>query len=209
MANLPPSADDLRRTIEPQLRPGERLIWIGQPDPVLFSLEVERAYLSLFGLVAVVVVVALWATSHLSYPRSALIAVILMVSPFVAYLLIAAPWRYRTRVLQSIYAITDRRALVYRGVGWSLLWLEVLPELQDTLWSFDPPQIRARRRIPRYNGRTDLVFDGERHYHFTGRGSIRDWVQVGFLGLGNIDEADRLLDEQFLQDGIRPASPQD
>ena len=204
MANLSPSADDLRRTLEPQLQPGEQVIWVGQPDPERFSLEVERACLGLFGIFAVVLVVALWATSHLPQPRSALAAVLLIVSALVACLLITAPWRYRSRVLQTIYAITDRRALVYRGVGWSLLWLDVLPELQDTLWSFDQAQIRARRRIPRYNGRTDLVFDGERHYHFTGRGSIRDWVQVGFLGLENVDEPDQVLDQQFFQERIAP-----
>jgi hypothetical protein len=70
-----------------------------------------------------------------------------------------------------------------------------LPELHDTVWSFDPIQIRARRRIPRFCGRTDLVFDGERHYHFTGKGAIRDWVQVGFLGLKDVEAVDALLEE--------------
>ncbi len=204
MANPSLSTDDLRRTLEPQLRPGEQVMWIGQPDPDRFSLEVERAYMGLFSIFAGALVVALWATSHLSQPRSALAAGILVVSSLVACLLLTAPWRYRSRVLHTIYAITNRRALVYRGVGWSLLWMEVLPELQDTLWSFDPGQIRARRRIRRYNGRTDLVFDGERHYHFTGRGSIRDWVQVGFLGLENVDEPDQILDQQFFQERITP-----
>jgi hypothetical protein len=128
---------------------------------------------------------------------------LLIVGTLASGLVVAAPWGYRARIGETIYAITDRRALVYRGIGWSLLWLEILPELHETLWSFDPVQIRARRKLSRYHGRTDLVFGGERHYHFTGKGALRDWVKVGFLGLRNVDEADQLLEQQFAQGGSR------
>ena len=165
------------------------------------SREVVRGFAAVCGAIAIVSVAALWASSHLSQPRIPVTVALLVVSTMVVGLMVAAPWGYRARLHETIYAITDRRALVYRGIGWSLLWLEVLPDLHETLWSFDPIQIRARRRLERYSGRTDLVFDGERHYHFTGKGAIRDWVQVGFLGLRDVDEADRMLEVRFAQGG--------
>jgi hypothetical protein len=190
------SLSNLRRTMERHLRPGETLIWVGQPDPACFAREVRRAYLLLLGLSAVLAGGAVYAaySSH-----SALMAfwALPLIAGLLVYVLVAAPWRYPERVLRTIYAITDRRALVHEGFGWSLLWLEVLPDLYDPLWSFDPGQIRARRRLRRYPGRIDLVFDGERHCYMTGRGQLRDWVQVGFLGLANVDEIDELLEQQF------------
>jgi hypothetical protein len=191
------SVGDLRRAVEPQLRPEEKLIWVGQPDPAQFVREVARACVLQFALFAVFIPVAVWVISHLSRPEDSIVPAILFVAGMILYFLIAAPWLYPDRVLQTIYAITDQRALIYRGFGWSLLWLQALPDLYNILWSFDPRQIHARRRIRRYEGRIDLVFGGERRYHQTGRGQIQDWVQVGFLGLKDVDEVDRLLESQF------------
>jgi hypothetical protein len=192
----PHSLGNLRRTMERYLRPGETVIWVGQPDPARFAREVRRAYLLLLGLLAALGGGAVYV-AYASHSAFMAFWALPLIAALVVYVLIAAPWRYPERVLRTIYAITDRRALVHEGFGWSLLWLEVLPDLYDPLWSFDPNQIRARRRVQRYPGRTDLVFDGERHYYVTGRGQLRDWVQVGFLGLANVDEIDELLEQQF------------
>jgi hypothetical protein len=188
------SVSELQRAIESQLRPEEKLIWVGQRDPAQFPREVARACLLQLALFALFIPVSVWIIFHIS---QSWIPSILLVGGMIGYLLIAAPWRYPNRVLQTIYAITEQRALVYQGFGWSLLWLQALPDLYNTLWSFDPRQIRARRRIRRYEGRTDLVFTGERRYHMTGRGQIPDWVQVGFLGLRNVDQVDQLLESHF------------
>jgi hypothetical protein len=191
------SVSELRRIIEPQLRSEEKLIWVGQPDPMQFSREVTRACVLQLGLIVLAIAICVWVIARLSGPEKSVLPAGLLVGGMVGYLLLAAPWRYPSRVLRTIYAITDQRALVYQGFGWSLLWLQALPPLYNTLWSFDARQIRARRRIPRYEGRSDLIFGGERRYHNTGKGQIQDWVQVGFLGLGNIDEVDQLLESRF------------
>ena len=190
---MPPG--DPRGVIERQLLPGERVLWIGQPDVDLTSHEMTRGIATICGVIVVVSLIGLWAVSRFAVPHLPLIVALLAAGGLVIVLTVASPRQYRTRIGKAIYAITDRRAIVYDGFGWSLLWLDLLPELHDTVWSFDPIQIRARRRIPRYRGRTDLVFDGERHYHFTGKGAIRDWVQVGFLGLKDVDAVDQLLEE--------------
>jgi hypothetical protein len=197
MMNVSLSVGDLRRALEPQLRPEEKLIWVGQPHAAQFGREVARACVLQFALFAVFIPVTVWVISQLSRSEKSIVPATLLVGGMILYFLIAAPWRYPDRVLQTIYAITDQRALIYRGFGWSLLWLQALPDLYNTLWSFDARQIRARRRIRRYEGRTDLIFAGERRYHQTGRGQIQDWVQVGFLGLKDVDEVDRLLENQF------------
>jgi len=189
--------DQLKRTMERELRPGETLVWVGQPDPTLFSREVARTCLFQLVLIVLFVPVSVFVISRLSQPGTAVISAILLACGIIVYFVIAAPWRYPQRIQQTIYAITDQRALVHQGFGWSLLWLEALPDLYHTLWSFDARQIRARRTIQRYEGRTDLVFSGEGHAHMTGRGQIRDWVQVGFLGLKNVVEVDGLLENHF------------
>jgi hypothetical protein len=191
------SVSELRRVIEPQLKSEEKLIWVGQPDPTQFSREVTRACVFQLGLIVLSIAIAVWVIARLSGPEKSVIPAVLFVGGMIGYFLLAAPWRYPSRVLQTIYAITDQRALVYQGFGWSLLWLQALPALYNTLWSFDARQIRARRRIRRYEGRSDIIFGGERRYYNTGKGQIQDWVQVGFLGLGNIDEVDQLLEGHF------------
>lgn len=191
------SVSELRRIIEPQLRSEEKLIWVGQPEPMQFFREVTRACVFQLGVIVLAIAISVWVIARLSASEKSVLPAILFVGGMVAYFLLAAPWRYPSRVLQTIYAITDQRALVYQGFGWSLLWLQALPALYNTLWSFDARQIRARRRIRRYEGRSDLIFGGERRYHNTGKGQIQDWVQVGFLGLGNIDEVDQLLESHF------------
>jgi len=190
-------ANPLARKIERELRPGETLIWIGQPDPKQFSREVARACLFQLALMAIFIPVSLFVISRISQAEKMVIPSVLFVGGVIGYYVITAPWRYPQRILQTIYAITDQRALVRQGFGWSLLWLQGLPGLYNTLCSFDARQIRARRRIQRYEGRTDLIFGGEGHDHTTGRGQIRDWVQVGFLGLKNVDEVDQLLEKHF------------
>ena len=189
-------ANPLARTIERELRPGEILIWIGQPNPKRFSREVIRSCLFQLALMAIFIPVSLFVISRISRPRRRWFQCFYSWAAS-SYFAIGAPWRYPQRILQTIYAITDKRALVYQGFGWSLLWLQALPDLYNTLCSFDARKIRGQRRIQRYEGRTDLIFGGEGHDHMTGRGQIRDWVQVGFLGLADIDDVDLLLENHF------------
>ena len=190
-------ANPLARKIERELRPGETLIWVGHPDPKQFSREVVRACLFQLALMAIFIPVSLLVIFRISLGEKTVIPSFLLVGGVIGYYVITAPWRYPQRILQTIYAITDQRALVHQGFGWSLLWLQALPDLYNMLCSFDVRQIRARRRIQRYEGRTDLIFGGEGHDHMTGRGQIRDWVQVGFLGIKNVDEVDQLLEKHF------------
>src|SRR4030095_3421835 len=193
------STDHLLRTIQSRLNPGESLLWVGQPDPSYFSREGRLSFFFQFILIAVFGAVCWYVIFPLSRMENAVLPAVLLGGSLIVNFLIAAPGRYPERVLRAIYAVTDRRVLVYHGFGWSLLRLQALPNLYNTLWSFDPREIRARRRVPRYEERIDLVFSGENHNHMTGRGQIRDRVQVGFLGLKNIDEVDQLLEKHFAQ----------
>jgi hypothetical protein len=88
----PHSFSNLRRTIERHLRPGETLIWVGQPDPARFAREVRRACLLLLAVIAVLAGGAVCAaySSH-----SALMAfwALPLIAGLVVYVLIAAPWR--------------------------------------------------------------------------------------------------------------------
>jgi hypothetical protein len=123
------SGDDLRRVIERELQPQETLIWVGQPDPAKFSREVMRACLLAFGTIAVLGTISVAVISHLSRFSNSPAPAILLVGSMIAFFLIAAPWSYSKRLRRAVYAITNRRVLIYRGFGWSLFWLEALPDL--------------------------------------------------------------------------------
>ena len=192
-----PGVDGAKRIIEARLSPDEKLIWVGRPDPDKFFTEVARACLLQLALAVLIVPVILFVIFRFSVVEGTAMPIILFAGGVIAFFLISAPWRYPERISQTIYAITNKRALVHEGVGWSLLWLDAMPNLYNPLFSFDTRQVRARRRIERYHGRVDLVLGGEGHNYFTGKGQIRDWVQVGFLGLEDVDEIDRLLERQF------------
>jgi len=129
-------ANPLARKIERELRPGETLIWVGQPDPKQFSREVVRACLFQLALMAIFIPVSLFVVSRISQAEKTVIPSVLFVGGVVGYYVITAPWRYPQRILQTIYAITDQRALVHQGFGWSLLWLQGLPGLYNTLLLF-------------------------------------------------------------------------
>src|SRR5262245_12886488 len=172
--------EELRRAMLPKLRLGERMLWVGAPDPRLFVREVTRACLVRLGMAAVALAVFTLVVSSFARFFSHWVPVALFVAIVLLCAIVLAPWHYRQRVGLTIYAITDSRALVYRGFGWSSWWFEAMPKLRESLWSFEATQIVGRRRIERYVGRVDFVFDGERHRFATGRGEVGDWVQVGF-----------------------------
>ena len=191
------SADELRQAIEPELEKDESVVWTGRPDPAKFSREVMRACLLVLATIVLLGVVSFVVLSHFSRFINTRVPAVLMLGSMVAYLVLTAPWSYQQRIRRTVYAITNRRVMIHRGVGWSLFWLEAMPDLYRQFVAFDARQVRGRRRIQRYPGRTDLIFGGESHLYMTGKGQLRDWIQVGFLGLANFDEVDELLDRQF------------
>ncbi len=81
---------------------------------------------------AIFIPVSLFEISRISQAEKTVIPSVLFVGGVVGYYVITAPWRYPQRILQTIYAITDQRALVHQGFGWSLLWLQGLPGLYNT-----------------------------------------------------------------------------
>ena len=59
------------------------------------------------------------------------IPILLFVGGVIGFLQIRPLGDIRRESSQTVYAITDRRALVHEGVGWSLLWLNALPDLYN------------------------------------------------------------------------------
>jgi hypothetical protein len=104
------------------------------------------------------------------------------------------PWHVRRRLRQTTYALTDRRALIWKGVGWS--GPAAVPFLYETCYEFGPEALRCRSRRRRFGRRIDLVFGEE--IHRTGRGGRgRMVVEFGFLGLEDPEQAEELLERRF------------
>jgi hypothetical protein len=197
------SADELRRRFQALLQSGESILWVGRPDPKLFLREAAAAFV--FGFVpsgaglAVLVVGVSHAIGPAGWIFPGLVGLLFCA---VGVYCLSYPWHVRRRLRQTTYALTDRRALIWKGVGWSG---PAVPSLYETCYEFGPEALRCRSRRRRSGRRIDLVFGEE--IHQTGRsGRGRMVVEIGFLGLVDPEQAEELLERHFPRPGADPAA---
>jgi hypothetical protein len=190
------SAHELRGSIQALLAPGESILWIGRPDPRQFRSEVAAAFVS--GLIPLstglaVLSIAILVPMGWAAPMFALL-IGLLFSAAGLYLL-STPCQARRKLRRTIYALTDRRALVLDGVGWS--GPSVVPYLREQCYEFGPEALASRSRRRRSARRTDLIF-GEETHRMGGKGGPQELVlEIGFVGLAEPDAVEALLEQHF------------
>ena len=187
------SLDQLRERVKGSLQRGESLLWAGQPDPKRFWGEAVAGFilgLVFLGLDLAIVLLLIATGPALSLPLG-LFGLIFFAAGFY-YLL--SPWWLPRRLRQTIYVLTDRRALIWHGVGWGADGL--VSRLHEPYYEYGPEALcyHSRRRL---SGRCiDLVFGEE--LHRSGRkGNDRIAVEIGFLGLARPEPVEQLLKERF------------
>jgi hypothetical protein len=182
------SGSDLRQRVQSLLDPGESILWVGQPDASRFWGEVAAVV-----TLGVLLLAAGGALLVVAWPDRIylLLAVGLGLSAFGCFCALA-PWRVRRRLRQGTYALTNRRALILHGVGWS--WQDTVPTLSESWYSFGPQELSRRVLKRRSARRTDLVFGTESQR--VGRGKSMA-VEVGFIGLADPAEVEELLEQRF------------
>jgi hypothetical protein len=182
------SGHDLSERVQAILDPGESLLWVGQPQSKRFWSEV--AAVMAFGLLLLGagtgLLVLAWG-ERIYF----LLALGLALAALGCFCLLA-PWRLRHRLRQATYALTDRRAVVFRGVGWSQQ--DMVPNLSKPWYSFGPRELCQRALKHRYGRRMDLVFGTETQR--LGRGKAMT-VDIGFMGLEDPDLVEELLEQWF------------
>lgn len=184
----------LEARVRPELRPGERLVWVGQPSPARWMFQTLP--ILLFALPWTTgALLALAATSGLldalrigSAPEvilgkvaDRLLFSLLFALPLVLLglgMLSAPYWAWRM-AHRTIYAITDQRALIW----------EVTPLGGTTLRTIPPEDLHRLSRRERADGSGDLIFDNVRR-DSDGR---RSTSETGFLAIARVREVEDVL----------------
>jgi len=190
---------DLESRVRSELRPGERILWIGQPLP-------GRSMLMSIPLVIFAIpwtCFALFWTAGASGLLDGMLGINgpvqemtpfrLLFScfglPFIAIGLgmLSAPYWARRKSSQTVYAVTDQRALT----------LEAGLFGGTTLRNFPPEDLRRMTRHERADGSGNLIFE---EYMTRNSDGHRHTTQRGFLAIARVREVEETIRQALLQE---------
>jgi hypothetical protein len=189
----PESEIDPTDALEPYLYEGETLVWAGRPMLKRFKGEIAGEFV--FGMILAAVgsfVFILFAFMQLTHggvgaAGLAMCGVVSLVFMLAGASGMTAPKRYRRLLAETVYGVTDERAMMVKGFGHSRM--ANISTFSDSDRFFSVEKIKARE-LKRRDGSGDIVFD---HYFQRSNKGGDYRVDVGFIGVDNVDEVDRLL----------------
>ena len=189
-ASLPPELD---ARVRAELRTGERLLWVGQPNPrrasraawpiVLFGIP-WTAFAVFWVLMASGIMFGAggpgggFGAAFACFPLFGLPFILVGIG------MLTAPVWLRRAARRTCYALTDRRAIVWRA-GWSGA-VEVR--------SYEPASLTRMVRTEYPDGTGDLVFEEGLTYTYdsSNRRMPRTWRQ-GFLAIRDVRRIEELV----------------
>lgn len=183
MASLSVLPQHLRQRLQRELKPGETLVWAGQPVPELMQKSGYKAWIFFLPWLAISLVVMLGA---LDFKRNGLRELatfgFLFCVPFVLIGLAGmyTPFWMRRRALSTIYAITTMRALTIDGAK------------SVSVTSFEAASIQNTEKTVHEDGSGDLVLRLEVYRDSDGDEQTR---REGFYGLDDVVKVERLIDK--------------
>ena len=198
---LPP---DVQRRVQDELQPGERLVWAEQPNPRVFArgawaLSVVGIPFTLFSITWLTVAAkGMWFGSRSPMHEGGFSALLGCVPlwglPFllVGVGMLSAPIWMRRAARRSVYAVTDRRAIIWRAKAFG-------DEIE--VRSFRPSELGELTRVERADGSGDLVFReivNTRHDNDIDRRTIR--TRIGFIGVDRVREVEDLLRKTLIRE---------
>ncbi|MBI1257956.1 MAG: hypothetical protein GC204_10830 [Chloroflexi bacterium] len=182
----------LRSMVSAELQRGETLLWVGKPTPLRIILQdrkvVTVAIVTLIALIALGVIVLIFPNSHLlslkligmgwSFGLVVLGFLLLGLSYF------ARPIYEYFMARRTIYAITDRRAIILKGT--------LRGRKAKSFKQFE--SIKRRSLL---NGKGDLLFASESYrQRRNGVAQVRT-RKIGFFGIDHSREVEQLMIETF------------
>ena len=170
-----------------ELAPDERLIWAGQPRP---DLVLRSAYFLVpFGIVFTVIA-SIWTIVGLALTFGIMAPCGL---PFLAVGigLILSPIWLRAMARKTLYALTDRRAIV-----WEPGWFGAI-----TVRNYTAAGLGHMARIERSDGSGDLVFEEITTFSSTSDGARSHTTQRGFLSIDKVREVEDMVRQTLLSSG--------
>ncbi len=181
----------LREIVSPEVRHGEKVLWIGKPTPLRV---VMRQYGDeLVGAVGAAVMAIIFFSVFPGFGRMSFSFAYGMVSPFSLFPIIFAaiiifmalrPAYAFWQALGTVYAVTDYRALILKP-GFNGMNVASYPNLERV------------ERTSLAGGKGDLVFSSEA-YRTSGRyGSRTRYRKIGFFGISDVRRVEDLLLENI------------
>jgi hypothetical protein len=202
---MEPLPEDLDNRVRSELRPGERLVWTGQPLPRRFMRSAIPVVL--FGIFCTAFAVFWMAgASGLffgvggggpgGFDAFFFICFPLFGVPFVLIGLgmLSSPfWMYR-QAKRTCYALTDQRAIV-----WAAGWFR-----STEVRSFAPSDLSRMSRRDYADGSGDLIFEEFLYMTRDCDGDLQSQMtERGFLGIADVREVEELVRRTLLPDVSR------
>jgi hypothetical protein len=187
----------LRPFVESELLAGEQLVWAAQPVPrgvtagnvaiILFAIP-WTAFAIFWTTMAFVGTRA--ETGHNGFGAMSLCFPLFGV-PFIliGLAMFASPLFVRRSLKRTVYAITNRRALVFSPTFVS----------GRRVQSFEPERLTSMERIERRDGSGDLIFE----QFITRRGSGTQTTRRGFMSVPRVREVEETLRKTLLANRVR------
>lgn len=182
MQHLDPLPEKLRHKVRRELRPAERIEWVGQPVPRCFTRV--SAPMFLFGIVftsfSIFWVAGAWGYQPPDFSAGGTGFFGLFGIPFilVGCGMLASPLWTRRKAIDTVYLVTDQRAILIEGI------------FSTTVRSFMPDQLGSVYRRERRGGLGDVVFKKEVSHDSEGGRTTTD---IGFLNIRDPAGVERLV----------------
>lgn len=183
---------NLRKKIDHELEPGERIRWVDQPIPRFFTAASISTVL--FGIPwTSFAIFWLWGALGFQLPNlqaglqpQHLFALFGIPFVLIGFGMLSSPlWIWQV-ARQTVYLVTDQRAISIQG-GWS-----------TTIKSYSPEQLKDIYRKERADGTGDVII-GIRHWKDSD-GDPRS-EEIGFLGIRNPRDVEKIL-KQLAQSNL-------
>lgn len=197
MINQAELTPDQHQQINAELEHGEKVVWIGQPNPARFARS--GLFVFLFGIPWTAFAVfwigmAVWITHGGAHKTNgpALFGILfpLFGIPFVmiGIWMLTTPARMKRDAKKTVYVITNRRAIIFGGnLGFGPFGRR-RGELE--IRSFKPNRLRNLARTQSSDGSDDILFSPDTVNQRRG-GS--PYPQAGFFGIQNVKEVESLI----------------
>lgn len=194
---------DLQRRLDDELDSSERLLWAGQPDPgrmarqggCLAAFGIPWTLFAVFWTVTASGIGGIISSGFPGGSRGPGALFGLFGLPFIAVGLglLTAPFWMARRARRTIYAVTDKRALIIEGgFGGSF-----------SVRSLAPPLLADRARNQRSDDSGDLVFTRTRQvtWQNTSDGPRSNTSVAGFYAVADVKHVDDLIQDTFEKNG--------
>ncbi len=200
---------DLQARVESELDKGERLLWVGQPNPGRLSRQaVPLVFVGIFftgfALFWIALAGGIMGGFNMAAPGGfdfCFACFPLFGIPFVlvGLMLLTAPLWAARRARSTCYAVTDRRAIL-----WNAGWFGSI-----SVRSFRPPDLTRMQRVEYADGTGNLIFQ---EFYSWNQGNWDNttnmyhqgyWQrnQIGFMAIDRVREVEEIIRRVLLAEG--------